>query len=296
MKTKLLKLSLAIFAFAVTTNGSAQTDGTLTMTYTQALPTSPASPEFAVNGTATANIYAVWIENAAGTFIKTKYRFALSEKDHLPTWLVKSGGTAPTGTAKGNCLQAACNTTDAVTGATRSSSTLPTSYGNKTVTWDGKNVAGAVNGTTVADGVYKVWIESSWVDSGNNNHQTINSFSFTKGTVADHQVPANTTYFTNIVLDWVPTPMATNAFSSDNLSANVYPNPSNGVFNIDFNTDVNHVKVINLLGQKVIDENCVQTNGTSKSIDLSSFENGIYVISISNENGKSSNYKVILNK
>jgi hypothetical protein len=287
-------LGIALFCFSVNSNAQA-TDGTLTMTFSQAVPTTPAVPEIAADGSP-ANIMAVWIEDASGKFIKTKYRFAGSQKDHLPTWMIKSGGVAPTGTAKGNCLQVACNVTDATTGATLSSSTKPTAYGSKTVTWDGKNVVGTTNGTIVADGSYKVWIESSWWDNGNNNHQTLDSFTFTKGTSAFTASPTNTTYFSNIKLTWTPSNLANEQFSN-NPVATIYPNPSNnGVFKLDFNNEVTSLKVVNLLGQTIYNEKV--TGGiiaTSKSVDLSKFANGVYVISVSNDKGTSS-YEVILNK
>jgi Secretion system C-terminal sorting domain len=303
MKKQLLSLSSLAFFLCFTISVSAQnTPGTLTFTFTEALPTSPAAPEPAVNAAGTvsygpANIMAVWIENAAGTFIKTKYRYAGIEKDHLPTWLVKSGGTPPVGTAKGNCLQAACNVTDATTGATLHSTTTPTAYGAKTVTWDGKNVAGGVNGTVVPDGSYKVWVESSWIDSGKNNHQTLESFTFTKGTTVFQATPANTTYFSNISLVWTPTVnLAVNEVSANNLDANVYPNPTNGVFNIDFKNEVTNIKVTNVLGQEVSNQNVNFTASSKTSIDLSSNESGIYTVTLSNNKGNESSYKVVLNK
>jgi hypothetical protein len=295
MKTKLLTLAgIALLSCFFNSVSAQNTPGTLTFTFNQATPTAPAAPEPGNNGTP-ANIMAVWIENAAGTFIKTKYRFAGSEKDHLPTYLVKSGGTPPVGTAKGNCLQAACNITDAITGATRDSSTSPTAYGSKTVTWDGKNVVGAVNGSVVADGVYKVWVESSWIDSGNNNHQFLNSFSFTKGAVIDHQTPANTTYLSNVVLHWAPVNLGVSDVASNNLEATIYPNPTNGIFNIDFKNEVTSIKVTNLLGQVIKLQN-VNTSDVKTSIDLSNNQNGIYIVTVSNDKGNTSNYKVLLSK
>jgi Secretion system C-terminal sorting domain len=301
MKKQLLKLSVGALFLCFAISVSAQnTPGTMTFTFTEALPTAPAAPEPCVVSNidkGPANIMAVWIENAAGTFIKTKYRYAGTEKDHLPTWLVKSGGTPPTGTLKGNCLQAACNVTDATTGATLHSTTSPTAYGTKTVTWDGKNVAGAVNGTVVPDGVYKVWVESSWIDVGKNNHQTLESFSFTKGTTTFQSTPVNTTYFTNMSLVWTPSVnLAVNDVTTNSIEASVYPNPTNGVFNIDFKNEVSNIKVTNLLGQVVRNQNVSFAANTKSSIDLTNNQNGVYIVTISNSKGNSSSYKVVLNK
>jgi len=262
---------------------SAQTAGTLTLTYNQPVPTNPA-PSYA------SSVLAVWIEDNAGTFIKTKMRFVGSgTKDHLPTWAVKSGGVAS------NATGLACNITDATTGATRKATTTPTAFGSKTVVWDGKNVSGSVNGTTVADGIYKIWIESTWVDSGSNNHNEIISFPFTKGPASVHLTPAGDAYINTITLDWVASGLGLENVS-EKTKVVVYPNPSNGVFYIDFKNEINNIKVVNMLGQVVYDEKvAVTAAGTVKNIDLSNFENGIYIVNVSNNEGSSS-YEVVLDK
>ena len=73
---------LLLFCFSVAL--SAQTNVTLTFTYNQPQPTSPA-PNLGIK-----NVYAVWIEDAAGIFIKTKARYvSTSTDDHLPTGVLK---------------------------------------------------------------------------------------------------------------------------------------------------------------------------------------------------------------
>jgi hypothetical protein len=297
MKKKLFNLAGIILILCYSVKLPAQTAGTLTFTYNQPQPTAPA-PNAGIK-----NVLAVWIENSAGVFIKTKYRFVSgSTSDHLPTWAVKSGGTLSNATAT------TCNTTDAITGATCTAttttagtlpagSTRPTAFGSKTITWDAKNVSGTANGAVVPDGVYNVWVESSWVDSGSNNHGTIISFPFTKGPTPVNITPAGNTYINTVSLVWTPSPLGINDYSVGNLDVNVYPNPSNGFINLDFNSEVNNIKVTNLLGQEVYNEKINQlTIGTTKSIDLSKFQNGIYIVNVSNENGGNSNYKVILDK
>ena len=183
-KITLLHLTGIAIAIFFSANLFAQTVGTLTFTFTEA------SHASTYNGNAQHNL-AVWIQDAAGAFVKTKLRYAGGgTADHLPTWAVNSGGTAA------NCLATACNKTDATTGATLAA------WSTKTITWDGKNVNGTVNGTTVADGVYKITLQSTW------NHGTAGtvttSYTFTKGPNPDHQTPANTVNFTGVVIDWLP--------------------------------------------------------------------------------------------
>jgi hypothetical protein len=201
MKKQLLNLAGIALAICISINLSAQTVGTFTFSFT------PVTMSLGYSGTK--NVLAVWIQNSAGTFIKTKIRYVGGgTSDHLPTWAANSGGSAT------NALSASCNITDATTGATLQSFTV------KTIVWDGKNVNGTSNGTTVADGAYKVTIQETW------NHGTggtvTTSFPFTKGPTADHQTPANTTNFTGIKLDWVPTSSAslTVATSAVNVKCN----------------------------------------------------------------------------
>lgn len=261
---------------------SAQTDGTLTFTYNQPVPTSPKPTYTGICVTA------VWIENSAGAFIKTKIRYVgSSTSDHLPTFAVKAGGTAS------NALGTNVNVTDAITGATRKSTTTPVGFGPQSFVWDGKNVNGNSNGITVPDGDYKVWIESTWVDQGSNNHQELSSYTFTKGPTSAKTTAIGDTYVNTIVMDWV-TSLGVNDYVSPNTQVIIYPNPSKGVYNIDFKNEINTIKVSNMLGQIVFEENVAgSASGSTKSIDLSKFGNGIYIFKVSNNEG-TSNYKVVL--
>jgi hypothetical protein len=283
MRTKLVIALISILS--VSTSVLAQTAGTLTFSFNQPQPTSPA-PNSGIK-----SVLAVWIENNAGTFIKTKMRYVgASTDDHLPTWGSKSGcanATITTGTA--------CNTTDASTGATRTTSTTPPAFGARSITWDGKNVVGTTNGTTVADGIYKIWIESSWVDSGSNNHNELISFPFTKGASAVHLTPTGDTYINNVVLDWIPAAMATSSFDAA-PNAVIYPIPSNGTLNISIKNQVKKLNLLNLLGQIVYTKEYHGDNSNSTlQVNLENVSDGNYIVNLSNENGVS-NYEIILKK
>ncbi len=272
------KLLLSIVALSLVTSLStslvAQTTGTLTFHFTEVS-----------HGTATYNgnaqhVLAVWIQNAAGTFIKTKNRYVGSgTKDHLPTWAVNSGGTASNATA------AACNVADATTGATLASWTT------KTIVWDGKTGPSAT-ATVVPDGTYKITLQSTW-DHGSGGTVT-SSFTFVKGPAADHQTPATTANFSGMTLDWVPTPSGINDVVADNQEINVYPNPTNGMFNVDFQK-ASSIKVVNVLGAVIFEEKVEQASSGTKSIDLTNFANGIYFIYVY-DGEKFTNRKLILNK
>jgi hypothetical protein len=276
MKKHLFKLIGIASAICFSMTVSAQTTGTLTFVFTEA--THATSTTY--NGNAQ-HVLAVWVQTNAGAFVKTKLRYAGGgTSDHLPTWATSASCTS------GNCISTACNTVDGITGATASA------WKTYTVTWDGKKGA-AATGTLQADGVYKVAIQSTW------NHGTagtaISTYTFTKGAAVDQHTVANIANFTNVSVKWQP---STVTGIDENVSINpeivVYPNPTNGILNVDY-TKATNIKVINTLGAVIYDEKLdVLTQGT-KAIDLSNFANGIYFINISNGNGFS-NHKVILDK
>ncbi len=99
-----------------------------------------------------------------------------------------------------------------------------------------------------------------------------------------------------IVLDWVPTPLGIEEVKDKEPAVIIYPVPSSGVFNLDLKNQVNNIKVYNLLGQTIYTEKIINNVvDTTKQVDLSSFDNGSYVISLTNEFG-TSNYEVVLQK
>ena len=142
----------------------------------------------------------------------------------------------------------------------------------------------------VADGAYRVAVLITW---GHGASTAIRYFPFVKGPSLDSQTPANDTNFTNISLN--SSFLGITDFSSKPNVA-IYPNPTNGTFNMDLKNDVDNIKVINILGKIVYNEKITKgAAGTTKKIDLSNLVNGLYIVSVTNENG-TSNYKVVLNK
>ncbi|MEI6123210.1 MAG: T9SS type A sorting domain-containing protein [Bacteroidota bacterium] len=185
----LVMLALIVSPLFFSSGVQSQTAGTLTCTYTTT-STGGYTPE---------NCIAAWIETNSGTFIKTKFKYCKSSDiGHLATWNGKSGG----------------NTTDALT-----SSTNRTVNGVMTFVWNGTNVSTAI----VTDGVYKVWVEFAWAASLTTG-KTVQSFTFNKGTIVDHQAPAPTTNLTGITLDWVPLGVGV-AENEASLNFLIAPNP-----------------------------------------------------------------------
>lgn len=72
---------------------------------------------------------------------------------------------------------------------------------------------------------------------------------------------------------------------NDNITKNqlvsIYPNPANAIVNISFDGDFSF-SILSITGQKIIDKEATNTI----ALDISSFDKGIYFISIKHANGK----------
>lgn len=274
MKQKFYSSVIVIFftlnLMLISNNSLAQTTGAMSITFTQ-------SP---VSSTATKNVLAIWIEDANGTFVKTRVRYwGSSTTDHLPMWVSKSGQ----------------NTVDAVTGATLKSTTNPTAFGSKTITWDGTNS----NNVVVPDGVYKVIIESSYCkpEPADNAHQFMSTFTFTKGPNTETLTPTDS-HLSAISLSWTPNTISIDNAEKTNYEISVSPNPSTGIFNLDFNKsiDLAKIEVFSITGQLVYSEESNEKISQFKSLDLSSLENGIYMLKVKTTDGGSVISKIIISR
>ncbi len=268
MKKNLIKSTAVLLLLLATNSVNAQATGNLSFTFTTVAHSGYSG---------TRNVLTVWIQDNSGAFVKTKLRYAGGgTSDHLPTWASNSGGSSS------NCLSSSCNVVSAVTGSTLSGATT------KTITWDGKNTAG----TLLPDGIYKVTIQETW-NHGSSGTVT-RSFTFNKGAVDDNQTPTADGNFTGISLNWKASAAGIEENQTELTGVNVYPNPStNGIFNVDY-LKANNIKVINLQGVVISNEDLDVESGT-KSVNLSEMSNGIYFIQVT-DGVKSSKIKVTLNK
>ena len=60
---------------------------------------------------------------------------------------------------------------------------------------------------------------------------------------------------------------------------NIYPNPTNGLININTNENINSISIYNIIGKQVL--NTID----KETINISSLEDGIYFIDITTEKG-----------
>jgi len=261
-----MRHTFLIFTLLLSSFISAQTQGTLTLTFTQTPHTSY---------TGNKNVMAIWIQTSSGTFVKTRKRNAGGgTSDHLPIWAVNSGGNA------NNCMSGACNTVGATTGATLNS------FGTVSVSWDGTDASGNL----VADGTYKITVESCW--NHGNTAKASRSFTFTKGPNADIQTPTDDANFTGIALAWNPSGASVAEVASP-LTVSISPNPSStGTFEISFN-EATSITVYNMAGAEILVVPVL--NEQKKTLNLTTVPNGIYFVEVSN--GKSTiKEKVVINK
>jgi len=285
MKTKLLSIAVFAIALLVSANISAQTAGAMIFNFTTLQ-----------QGTKTKQVNAVWIENGTGTFIKTNllYISSNSTDDHVPQFSLKSGASAPSPVGSGAVNDATTgNTINAITGATRNATSTPKAWGAYSVSWDGKT--GATTPVLVPDGSYKIWVEMTWNDN-EDQHDFINTgYTFTKGASIFTTNPANEGPLSTMSLTWTPSALSLDSIYKTKIG--IFPNPSNGVINVQYNDiPVSKIDVVNVLGQVVKSIKLdTSSSETIESIDLSGNANGLYIINVST-NETSSSYKVVLDK
>ena len=69
---------------------------------------------------------------------------------------------------------------------------------------------------------------------------------------------------------------------SEDISINIYPNPTSKEVNISSESFINSIEVFNSLGQKVYQNNL---KAKEKTLDINSFSNGVYIIGVSTDKG-----------
>jgi len=129
------------------------------------------------------NVLAVWIEDAAGNFVKTINRWANRRAQHLVAWEQASGG--------------ANVDVDAVSGATRSSHNA-----NVAVSWDLKDSAGQL----IPDGIYTIRMEVADRNSNSPDQNNQGTFAFEKNGMAATQTVSGGG-FQNVIIAYNTSPV-----------------------------------------------------------------------------------------
>ena len=74
--------------------------------------------------------------------------------------------------------------------------------------------------------------------------------------------------------------------------AKIYPNPTSGNVRVMAGSNIESVKVYDMLGALVA---IVPANGTSVDVNMSQFSNGVYFFNIRQSDGTVSNQRVVVN-
>jgi hypothetical protein len=138
--------------------------------------TSPTAPP---NTYSPRHIAVVWIEDQAGTFIKTIDRHAGVRRPSLVGWIAKAGQTD----------------VDAVTSATIANHTAPLS-----LTWDLKDKTG----TVVPDGIYTVRMETADENATTVAQNNEGMFTFVKGAAPQTQTGLSNGGFSAVSITFTP--------------------------------------------------------------------------------------------
>jgi hypothetical protein len=63
----------------------------------------------------------------------------------------------------------------------------------------------------------------------------------------------------------------------------IYPNPANSVLNINVNSTINNIEIVDIIGKTVYSS---LQNSENVKVDISSLSNGVYILNISTDNGR----------
>lgn len=214
------------------------------------------------------HVLAIWVKDANGNFVKSIKVMANTRIQYLYKWNKSSGG----------------NKVDAITGATL------TSHQSHTVIWNCKNTSNAV----VPDGTYKMMIE--YTDQ--HAQGPMDSVTFVISGSSQHVTQADQAYFNSISLDFTPSATGIGETNIANQALSVYPNPSNGQFNINYSTEdvvaPVTIKVFDLKGSEIYNEVVNANKLKGYPINLSNESKGVFILELT-MNKKTISQKIVVN-
>jgi hypothetical protein len=135
------------------------------------------------------NVVAVWVQDSAGTFIKTIQRWSAGRTQYLLAWRAL----------------AAQNDVDAVSGATRPNHNTPLS-----ITWDLKDRAGNV----VPPGTYTIRMEVADSDATSTAQNNEGTFTFVRSAAPQVQTGLTNGGFNSVTIDFEPSTCGNNVVES----------------------------------------------------------------------------------
>lgn len=138
------------------------------------------------------------------------------------------------------------------------------------------------NTATVATG-WEKWSDNSW-------------HSFNDGTTNSWQINASLAILPIIQCTTVATGIDNQSSIANNIA--IFPNPNNGIFNVALTLPISHditISISNTLGQTVLSHNYKSVTNGVYPIDMSSYNNGVYFITVSSGTDKNVQ-RVVLTK
>ena len=217
---------------------SAQTKGTLSVSAVTCTAGGNYAPK---------NVIAIWVEDSSGKFVKTLLQYGTKRKTFLNNW---GSATRAAGSSY--------NSTDAVTGATR------TAFGTVYCNWDGTDF----NKKLMADGEYRLRLELTDKNATGN----VLTYPFNKGPKNQSMAPSAVSGFSAVSINWTTAKIpGVNKTPSGN-DIQIFPNPGQGKFAV-ITKEILSLTVSSLTGRVV----CISQNPT---VDITDQPNGVYFITI----------------
>ncbi len=186
------------------------------------------------------HVLAVWIEKSDGTFVKTVFLRGNNRKQYLYTWNNKSGGS----------------TVDAKTGATLSS------HSSHSVQWNCRGL----NGNIVSNGTYKYVVEYTDQHAQGPKY----SVEFNISNSIQSVTATDQTYFKDMSVAYDPNGVGIEEYSPEQQVISIFPNPSNGEFNIQLSQNVlqnGNLEIVDISGKKIFQRK-IANSQMSETINL----------------------------
>lgn len=157
--------------------------------------------------------------------------------------------------------------------------TTPTGHlSNRMYNW---NVFSLLNGLATTDSTY-AWDMGDasapiWNSTTSYSYPTAGAYDVTLYTLAGFWKSC-----TDTKMQTLNVTVCTGINEANKDAVSVYPNPSNGLFTVNFNSSVKGmIEVYNVIGEVVY---TAPVNGTTSSVDLSALTAGVYSLKVSSEN------------
>lgn len=202
------------------------------------------------------------------------------------------GRTKPDITAPGNKIISSVNSFDA--NYTNTNPEVVANLYNGTDYWWFASKQGTSMASPMVAGIVALWLQADPTLTPSEIKQLMQNNSWTDSYTGS--VPNNTWGYGKIdahsTIEVIESTL--NLEDYKDIQIKVYPNPTSGYVFIESNiADISQIKILNILGQTLIEQK--NLSGETNKIDLSSFENGMYILSIKTTDNKITTTRILKN-